>query len=290
MRIEQLWYFVVLAEELNYSAAAERLYISQPSLSKSIRAMEQELDTRLFNRGTRRVMLTEEGSILLEYAQNICREYDKVRNVIRAKKASSMVVEVMPLTFQHELADMLAEFVRCNPDMRVRIMERENRDTIQSLKNGEIDLAIMRYEGNDEQLRVIPVVSNKMILAVSRNHPLASREVVDLREVQDETFLTFNKASEVYQKSNELLRSSGVSATLRGSELRVNTMKAFIERQHAVALLTDNMIEDDDANICKLPIAGDAKLTISIVLLKGKSRPEVERFVQFACEYFEPGM
>lgn len=286
MRIEQLWHFVVLSEELNYSNAAERLYISQPSLSKSIRSMEQELDVQLFNRGTRRVTMTEAGQILLEYARNICKDYNEAQKQIHAKMATNIVVEVMPLTFQYEIADMLAEFTRRNPDIRMRIIERENRETISRLKHNEIDLAIMRYEGKDDNLRIIPVLSNKMILAVSKEHPLATKERVSLREMQDETFLTFNKASEMYQKSKELLKANGVATALRGSELRVNTMRAFIERHHAVALLTDNMIDDNDPNIRKLPIIGDTSLSISMVLLKGKKRAELECFISFAEHYF----
>lgn len=286
MQIEQLRQFLVLSEELNYSIAAERLYISQPSLSKSIRAMEKELDTELFSRSTRRVSLTESGKILQEYARTICLEYEEAQRQINANNAAHIVVEVMPLTFQRELADMLAEFTRRNPDIRMRIIERENQDAVRRLKHKETDLVIMRYEGKDDQLTVVPIISNKMILAVSRNHPLAGKEMVHLREVQDEEFLTFNKTSEMYQKSKELLKANGVSTTLRGSELRVNTMKAFIGRQHAVALLTDNMIDDDDPHIRKLAIVGDAKLTISIVQLKGKRQPNLERFVSFAQAYF----
>ena len=286
MRIEQLWHFVVLAEELNFSLAADRLYISQPNLSKSIRSMEQELEVQLFSRGTRKVALTESGQILLEYARNICRDYGEAQKQLHDKRAAGIVVEVMPLTFQHEIADMLAEFSRCNPDIHMRIIERENQETISRLKRSEVDLAILRYEGKDEALRVIPLISNKMILAVSKNHPLADRARVSLREVQDETFLTFNKNSDFHQKIKELLRANGVSTALRGSELRVNTMKAFIERQRAVAILTDNMIADNDPNIRKIPIEGNACLTISIVLTKGKKRADLEKFIAFAQQYF----
>lgn len=286
MRIEQLWHFVVLAEELNFSLAAERLYISQPNLSKSIRAMEQELDTQLFSRGTRRVVLTESGQTLLEYARNICREYAEAQKLIYGKRSGGIVVEVMPLTFQPEIAGMLAEFTRYNPDVQMRIIERENQETISRLKRNEIDLGIMRYDGQDESLRSIPVVSNKMILAVSKNHPLAKKKRISLREIQDETLLTFNKNSEVHQKSKELLRASGMSTALRGSEMRVNTMKAFIERQNAVALLTDNMIDDRDPNIRKIPIEGDASITIAMVLTKGRKRADLENFIAFAQDYF----
>lgn len=285
MRIEQLGHFVVLAEELNYLAAAERLYISQPSLSKSIQTMERELGVRLFNRRTRSVSLTETGLVFLEYAKNICREYQVAQEQIQAKKLVHIVAEVMPLTFQEEIADMLAEFSRNHPEIRMRIMERENQETLSRLKRGEIDIAILRYEGEDEYLRAIPVVSNKIILAVARNHPLAQRDVVELAEAREETFVTFSKGSEMYKKSMELLADNGVPAVRQGSEMRVNTMKPFIAKQHVVAILTDNMIEDDDPGIRKLTIAGEPKLTISMVVRKGKLQPELEQFIQFAQEY-----
>lgn len=287
MRIEQLGHFVVLAEELNYLAAAERLYISQPSLSKSIQTMERELGVRLFNRRTRSVSLTETGAVFLEYAKNICREYQAAQEQIQAKKLVHIVAEVMPLTFQEEIADMLAEFSQSHPEIRMRIMERENQETLSRLKRGEIDIAILRYEGEDEYLRAIPVVSNKIILAVARNHPLAQRDTVELSEARDETFVTFSKSSEMYKKSMELLADNGVPAVRQGSEMRVNTMKPFIAKQHVVAILTDNMIEDDDPGIRKLTIAGEPKLTISMVVHKGKLQPELEQFIQFAQEYFQ---
>ena len=193
----------------------------------------------------------------------------------------------MPLTFQEELADMLAEFSGSNPDIQMRIIERENQESLARLRRGEIDLAIMRYEGEEEHLRVIPILSNKMILAVARTHPLAGREVVNLSEAREESFVTFGKASEMYKKCMELLAANGVPAIRQGSELRVNTMKAFIEKKHVVAILTDNMIGDDDPGIRKLAIAGEPKLTISMVLRKEKTRPELEQFIQFAQRYLQ---
>ena len=286
MRVEQLRHFVILSEELNYLAAAERLYISQPSLSKSIQAIERELGVQLVNRGTRHVSLTDTGLTFLEHAKRICREYEQAMEELRGKKAAHMVVEVMPLTFQEEIADMLADFSQDHSEIHMRILEKENQETVARLKRGEIDLAIMRYEGEDEQLRVIPMFSNRIILAVGRNHPLAGRNAVSLAEVWEETFLAFNKGSEMYKKSMELLSANGVSPELQGSEVRVNTMKPFIEKKRMVAILTDNMIDDDDPGIRKLAIAGDPKLTISIVLRRGKSRPELEQFLDFAQQYF----
>ena len=286
MRVEQLRHFVILSEELNYLAAAERLYISQPSLSKSIQAIERELGVQLVNRGTRHVSLTDTGLTFLEHAKRICREYEQAMEELRGKKAAHMVVEVMPLTFQEEIADMLADFSQDHSEIHMRILEKENQETVARLKRGEIDLAIMRYEREDEQLRVIPMFSNRIILAVGRNHPLAGRNAVSLAEVGEETFLAFNKGSEMYKKSMELLSANGVSPELQGSEVRVNTMKPFIEKKRMVAILTDNMIDDDDPGIRKLAIAGDPKLTISIVLRRGKSRPELEQFLDFAQQYF----
>ena len=286
MRVEQLRHFVILSEELNYLAAAERLYISQPSLSKSIQAIERELGVQLVNRGTRHVTLTDTGLTFLEHAKRICREYEQAMEELRGQKAAHMVVEVMPLTFQEEIADMLADFSQDHSEIHMRILEKENQETVARLKRGEIDLAIMRYEGEDEQLRVIPMFSNRIILAVGRNHPLAGRNAVSLAEVGEETFLAFNKGSEMYKKSMELLSANGVSPELQGSEVRVNTMKPFIEKKRMVAILTDNMIDDDDPGIRKLAIAGDPKLTISIVLRRGKSRPELEQFLDFAQQYF----
>ena len=282
MRVEQLRHFVILSEELNYLAAAERLYISQPSLSKSIQAIERELGVQLVNRGTRHVSLTDTGLTFLEHAKRICREYEQAMEELRGKKAAHMVVEVMPLTFQEEIADMLADFSQDHSEIHMRILEKENQETVARLKRGEIDLAIMRYEGEDEQLRVIPMFSNRIILAVGRNHPLAGRNAVSLAEVGEETFLAFNKGSEMYKKSMELLSANGVSPELQGSEVRVNTMKPFIEKKRMVAIL----IDDDDPGIRKLAIAGDPKLTISIVLRRGKSRPELEQFLDFAQQYF----
>lgn len=181
---------------------------------------------------------------------------------------------------------MLADFSQDHSEIRMRIFEKENQETVTRLRRGEIDLGIMRYEGDDEQLRVIPMLSNRIILAVGRNHPLAHRDRVSLSEVGEETFLAFNNSSEMYKKSMELLSANGVSPELQGSEVRVNTMKPFIEKKRMVAILTDNMIDDDDPGIRKLAIEGDPKLTISIVLRKGKTRPELEQFIDFAQQYF----
>jgi DNA-binding transcriptional LysR family regulator len=143
MDYRQLRYFIAVAEELSFSRAAKRLHVSQPPLSTQIKAMEEELGTRLLSRTRRAVELTQAGQLLLEHARRAVSELDLASETVhRAARGEAGAVRV-GFTDSVPMLDMFAELFR-SFRVKIELRHMSTAKQLQALADAELDVAIMR--------------------------------------------------------------------------------------------------------------------------------------------------
>ncbi|MFC0204685.1 LysR substrate-binding domain-containing protein [Novosphingobium soli] len=176
-------YFICIAEELHFGNAAQRLGISQPPLSQQIRALEDELGVRLFDRTSRRVRLTEAGAHFLPQARETLVQAERAAQA--ARLAHSGEIGRLSLGFSPSVpfiphvVDALARFRQAFPSVTVELNELPREEQIAGVERRTLDLGILRSFGSlnlPPQMETLHLQREGMMLAMRRDHPLATRE------------------------------------------------------------------------------------------------------------------
>ena len=193
MEIRQLKYFLVLAEELNFSRAAEKLFISQPPLSKHIKALEDELGVQLFHRDTKGVRLTKEGELFFDEAKQIVHQTNQLTR--KLKVANHTYNETLNIGFVYTamrlfLPNIIKAFEEKFPDVKLKLWEFSSiKDFQEKLLNYDLDLAFVFPPVVHEMIKSTVVHSEDIYMVIPKGHPLAEIERGSITQFQDEIIL-----------------------------------------------------------------------------------------------------
>ncbi len=189
MHINQLRYFVVLAEELSFTIAAKRLGMSQPPLSQQIQALEAELQTALFLRTSRRVELTAAGAALLERARTILAQIEDAAQEIRAIGHGSVGMLRMATTgsvLLDRLAGLIAFYRANEPGVVIRLHELAPQEQLLALQSQRVDLAVIRHPAPTPDLESRVLWHEKVVAALPEHHRLAAKKSLRLSDLADD--------------------------------------------------------------------------------------------------------
>ena len=190
VELRHLRYFVAVAEELNFSRAAERLHIAQPALSAQIRSLEAQVGSELFSRTTRTVSLTSSGEMLLADAREILGRVDtavaKLQAVARGERGALRIGFVAHGAGEVGM-NILQDFGRRFPSIQTHLVSATSLEELQRhVRDRQTDLAFVWLPLLYDELAALPLVSERKFVALHPDHPLAAKSAVtpsDLREV-----------------------------------------------------------------------------------------------------------
>ncbi|WP_148875258.1 LysR family transcriptional regulator [Serratia marcescens] len=196
MELRHLRYFIAVAEERNFSRAAERLHISQPPLSRQIQQLEASLGVRLFERGSRPLALTEAGRFLYGHALQFLAQSLELKSMTQRV---GLVERPLSLGFvASTLYDILPQLIRrfrtsC-PEVDLTLHEMTTLEQIGALKEGKIDVGFGRIRHEDIHIRRIILREEPLMAALAADHPLARSAGLTLRALQAETLIVYPQA------------------------------------------------------------------------------------------------
>lgn len=196
----ELRYFVAVAEELHFTRAAERMYVSQPALSKQIRALERQLGVKLFRRDTQGVELTAAGSALLPHARRVLEAWEEAAAAVdraRAAERSTLVVGMSTSLGRGGLLPAIrSRFTAAHPEATLRLRQITWDDPTAGLADGDTDVAFVWLPLPDQQRYAwTVVVEEPRLIALPDGHPLAHRAEIDFAELADEPFLALPRSA-----------------------------------------------------------------------------------------------
>lgn len=188
MDIRIMEYYLAVTREGNISAAAEALHVSQPALSRQIKDLEEELGVTLFERGSRRIKLTDEGMILRRRAEEMVRLLQITQSEIgQAHNALTGEVHIgagESLAFHH-LSKIAGDIHKSYPDIRFSITSGDTEDLMDQLSNGLIDVALIFNDYDRSQYQGVRLpIEDKLGLMVRKDDPLSSRKRIPLSELK----------------------------------------------------------------------------------------------------------
>lgn len=197
MELRHLRYFVAVAEERNFTRAAERLHIAQPPLSRQIQQLEETLGVQLFERNARPLKLTDAGRFFYSHAVQLLAQTVELESMTKrvGKIERNMSVGFVGSTLYGMLPKIIRRFRDEHPAVELSLQELSTMDQIKALKEGRIDVGFGRIRHEDPSVRRVVLREERMIVALPLGHPLADlKPVLSLHDLINETLIIFPKA------------------------------------------------------------------------------------------------
>jgi DNA-binding transcriptional LysR family regulator len=250
MELRHLEHFVAVAEERSFTRAAARLHVVQSGLSVSIRSLERELQARLFDRTTHHVGLTDAGLALLVEARRTLDAADGARDAVAAVQGGvrgRLRVGIMQSLALVDLAGLLTRFHQERP--RVQIIPRPapggSAELAREVAEGRLDVAFTAVSGGyPAGLSVLPLASERMMLACAPGHPFARRDIVGLREIAGERFVDFPVGWGTRMAADRLLAAEGIHREVAVEVADVATVIELIRAGLGLGFLAPSLVPE----------------------------------------------
>jgi len=239
-----------VCETGNYTRAAERLSLTQPAVSQHIRALEQELGIRIFDRINNALRVTHEGEIVVKYARRMLALYRNLRADLTSDQLqiASLNVGITHTAESNAIAETLARYVRQHEHVNIKVTTGSVDILCSRLKNFELDLAIIDGIKPGPEFRCLMLDTDSLALIVSPSHRLARRNMVTIDEVRSEKLILRPSTSSTRNLFSSTLESHGMS--LREFDVvlemeSIATIKDLIRRDFGVSVLARSACMDE---------------------------------------------
>jgi DNA-binding transcriptional LysR family regulator len=293
MELRQLRYLVALAEELNFTRAAEREHVAQPALSQQIRRLEEEVGLALVERTTRHVALTDAGEVLVVRARRMLAELEAAGTELQALRGMDtghVTIGSMHTMGPIDLSLPLALFHDLHPGVGLTVREQSSEEMAEMLRVDEIDLAFLSVTERVEShgLGLHQLVSEELVVLLPLVHPLSGRAEVRMAELADEQFISFRAGARL----RELLFAAGREAgfeprvTLESNESQ--RIRRLVARGLGVAILPRSDADRPGAEVAVTRlVAPSLRRDITLAWREGRRlAPAAAAFLDLARETF----
>ena len=245
MEIRRLRYFVAVAEELSFTRAAERLHIAQPPLSIQIRALEQEIGARLYDRDQRHVYLTPSGKHLLERARGILADVDAAKAEVRCAElgeiGSLQLGYASSAMFTSTLTSAIRQFQAAYPQVVLSLHEMTSLDQINGLHYRTLDAGIVRKTEVAVPAGIVVEQWYRapLVAAIAHDHPLTKKRAIGIGDLRSEPFIMYPRESGIglYWQVLRLCATAGFRPQIAREVQELTTIVGLVDAGAGVAVV-----------------------------------------------------
>ncbi|NLQ17348.1 LysR family transcriptional regulator [Marinomonas sp. M1K-6] len=287
MRFRKLNYFITVAEELHFGRAAARLHIAQPPLSQQIKAIEDELGAVLFERSSQKVSLTPAGEALLPQARALLQNWEKIQEQVRSVAngtAGTMSLGFVWAAGTPHFSKGIAQFKQDNHGVTLNLEEMTTTHALDALRTEKIDLAMIFLNPliDVTDLEHQDYETQKHLLALPENHPLAQKDSVPLSDLHQLPFISFARQAHpsLYDQIMHHLHVAGVEPNIVQVARLTQTTRTLVAAGVGIALVPESTQFDQREGLTYRPIDGALpELAIHFVWRKNNLTPLMERLI-----------
>jgi len=295
MTFAQLEYFLAIARTKKFCQAAELAYVSQSSLSKQIKALEEELGVELFVRSPSGAELTPAGETFLGFASKAVGELANVQlQLERYNPGAHLRVRVgsLPLMVEYDLHSALSAFQTENLSTQIDLFEREQANLIRRLDLNQIDVAFLRVDRLPHDMyEWIPLIRDEVVVVCSNQHRLSRAHRVELCDLKDERFVMLDRQSAIHQVFVEECHAAGFAPNITFTHTRHQPLMSAVVRNLGISVLPRGLthVKGEESLTC-IPFTVPIFTEIGLVHLKDRElTPWAEKLVAYFREaYPEP--
>lgn len=269
MEIQQLYYYMELCKQKNFTEAGYACNMTQGALSKQIRKLENELGITLIRRNTRKFELSKEGEIFLSYAKKMTGTYEEMlKNV---QKNQEIKIGCMPVLAPYHFARLVADFRKEYPDIKLVIDERIASEIQEN--SDRYDFLILRENMMEDQknFRFSQLYDDKLCAVLYEKHPLYGRDRLQLKELKDDVFIFPERGSGSYEVFYKSCEKAGFEPKIAFEFPQANTIMSFVSEGVGVTITFSTVYREAKcAGVKMIPLEDELHSVISLFYRKNK--------------------
>jgi len=285
--IKQLHYFVTVSNQLSYSKAAQKLHISQPSLSNAIKNLEQEVGSPLLDRNTRKMELTDAGKILYKKSILLLSQMNMLKKEMEEVKltgSGDLIIGIIE-SVKHWIPKVIREYQDRFPSINIKLIEVLSGKAVkESLRKYDTHLLITNQYINEADIESFPLYDERLVLVLHRDHPLAQKkESILLQELESEPFII---STEGFQTREDILTAFTLEQTtpkIKFEIERFETALTLVRENLGITIIPENYLSEPmDASIVQKTIDSSAlERTVYLTFMKNRYlAPAVQTFLE----------
>ena len=280
MELRHLSYFQAVAEELNYRKAAERLFISQPGLSRQIKQLEEELGVQLFERDKKHVELTAAGAFLkgeVDFVLNHLESTKQQLLEIAAGREGELRIGFLGSASNQVLPDLLKKLNSNLPKITTSLEELSNQIQVEMIQKDKLDLGFVRLASVPEDLEMKSVFRDTFSLVVPSDHPIQAKSFKSVGQFAAESFVLFSSdySNYYYEQILGICRDAGFMPKIKHKSVHALTIFRLVENGLGVAIVPTSLKEGYDLKVRFMEILGISQFTELSVIWKPENRNPV---------------
>src|SRR6201996_1303863 len=280
MEVHQLRYVCAIADTGNFSRAAERCKIAQPSLSQQVLKLERDLGAKLFDRLGRSIRLTEAGRAFIPHARAILEQMEMARTSVADQNADlrgSVAVGVIPTVAPYLMPGYTAAFAKKYPDAKLRIVEETTSVLVEGLRDLSIDVAILALPLRHKDLELFPIRTEPLFAALPGDDPRAAAESLALKNLRGESFVMLRDGHCFRDLSIATCTHARITPNIAFESDQFSSVLGMVAAGVGISLVPEMAIDRDAG--CRYVRLSDTRATRTVVaaVLRGRSFNRVQQ-------------
>jgi len=255
MDIRHLTYFIEVAYHRSFTKAAQALHITQPSISKMIKLLEEELDVILFYRSAKQIELTDAGKALLYQSQQIVNSFQNLTtdlaDVINSKKGA-ITIGLPPMIGSRFFPQVISDFIRTHPQISLTLLEVGSEKVQVGIDDGSLDIGVVMLPIDETIFEVFPIVNEPMMLLIHPDHILAKQSIITFNQLKDENFILFRKSFTLHDRIIAKCIESGFTPNIVFKSSHWDFIAEMVAIDLGIALLPRVICNDLDQKRIKI--------------------------------------
>jgi LysR family transcriptional activator of glutamate synthase operon len=262
MDLRQLQALVLVAEEGQFTRAAERLGITQSSLSTQIGRLERELGLSLFDRTTRRVSLTDAGAVLLVTARSVLSELDDAKSELQQRRellTGKVTIGVTQTPGPVDVVALLADFHRRHPRIELSVREDLSVNLATELREDRLDIAILTVVEAEHRrgLELQLLAVERLVAVLAPNHPLATRRQLGIEQLRDEDFVVSPPGATIRTAVTRAAQEAGFAPRVAFESREVTRIRAIVSAGLGIAFLPRSDARSAGPEVASVELEGE---------------------------------
>lgn len=249
--LQQLRYFIAIADTLHFRRAAERCNVTQPTMSGQLRELELTLGVQLVERSRAKVLLTPIGKEIAARARVVLSEVGGIVDL--AKHGQTLLGGTLRLGVLHSLGPYLLPYIlpelhRENPDLRLYVREAVPRDLLAALDAGSLDLLLFPLPVGAKELESVPLFREPLLVAVPSDHRLATKERVDRSDLKGELILALESGHRLHEQVRDLCKEFGADLSMDFEGTSLDTLRQMVGMGTGLSFLPALYVQSEVSN------------------------------------------